>query len=139
MELQHPAESELFDGALSCELLQPAEFRLGNMPGGVAPAETLLRGLAQIEDLRSEDSKEERGDLPLMVQRMEAKLDLMLLLLGRLARQAGDALPLRPVRWSRHGIRLETGTRSGAMPGAAGVLSLQPVEWLPEQVALPVT
>ncbi|HBK46812.1 MAG TPA: hypothetical protein DDZ67_10350, partial [Xanthomonadaceae bacterium] len=109
LAIHHPAESELFADTLSCELSQPAEFRAGNASGKQAAAESLLRGIAQVEDLRSEDGGEERGDLPLLVQRMDAKLDLMLVLIGRMVRQSDDALPLRPVRWSRRGIRLETG------------------------------
>lgn len=137
--IHHPAESQLFDDALSCELLQPAEFRAGSGGGRQAAAESLLRALGQIEDLRSEDSTEERGELPLMVQRMDAKLDLLLALIGRLVRQGEDFPALRPVRWSRRGIRLELGARTGAAPGAAGVVCLQPSDWLPEPIELPVT
>jgi len=137
--IHHAAESELFEQTLSCELSLPAEFRLGSAPGRQGAAEALLRGLAQIEDLRSEDSHEDRGELPLIVQRMDAKLDLMLALIGRLARQSQDTLPLRPARWSRRGIRLETGARLGAPAGAAGVLALQPGDWLPERMELAVT
>lgn len=139
LDLHHRAECELFDDALSCQLPQPAEFRLGSAPGRQAAAESLLRSLAQVEDFRAEDLGEERGELPLAVQRMEAKLDLMMVLVGRLVRQQHDALPLRPVRWSRRGIRLETGARTAAAPGAAGVLCLQPCQWLPEQIELPVS
>jgi len=139
IRIHHPAESELFDDALSCELLQPAEFRLGSVAGRQTVAESLLRALAQIEDLRSDDNGEERGDLPLLAQRMDAKLDLMLVLIGRLVRQADNALSLRPVRWSRRGIRLETGARTGAAVGASGIVCLQPAEWLPESIELPVT
>ncbi len=139
LEIHHPAEFELFDDALSCELLQPAEFRLGSAAGRQAAAESLLRSLAQIEDFRGEDLGDERGELPLVAQRIEAKLDLMMVLVGRLVRQHEDTLSLRPVRWSRRGIRLETGTRTAAAPGAAGVLCLQPSEWLPEKIELPVT
>ncbi|MDG2526536.1 PilZ domain-containing protein [Stenotrophomonas sp. HITSZ_GD] len=138
-DILHAAESQLFDDTLSCELALPVAFRVGSAPGRPAAAETLLRSLAQVEDLRSDDGHEERGELPLLVQRMDAKLDLMLALLGRLARQGGQELPLRPVRWSRRGMRLETGGRSGAQAGAAGVLSLQPGDWLPEAIDLPVT
>jgi hypothetical protein len=137
-DILHAAESQLFDETLSCELSLPAEFRVGSTHGRQAAAEALLRGLAQVEELRSDDGHEERGELPLLVQRMDAKLDLMLALLGRLARQAHAELPLRPVRWSRRGMRLETGQRSGAGLGAAGVLALQPGEWLPEAIELPV-
>ena len=138
-DIHHAAESALFDQTLSCELSLPAEFRLGTAAGRQGAAEALLRGLAQIEDLRSEDSHEDRGELPLIVQRMDAKLDLMLALVGRLARQSQEALALRPVRWSIRGVRLETGARLGAAVGAAGTLALQPGDWLPEHLELPVT
>ncbi|MDL5366678.1 PilZ domain-containing protein [Xanthomonas sp. NCPPB 2654] len=134
----HPAETELFHDTLSCELALPADFKLGNGIGRFGAGEALLRGLAQIEDLRSDDGSEERGDQPLQLQRMDAKLDLMLVLLGRLARQHEDTLPLRPLRWSRRGLRLELGSRSGAAPGAAGLLRLQPSDWLPDYLELPV-
>lgn len=137
--IHHPAECELFEGALSCELLQPAEFRPGSAAGRQSAAESLLRSLAQIEDSRGEGLGDERSELPPATQRMEAKLDLMMILVSRLVRQHEDTLPLRPVRWSRRGIRLETGVRTAAAPGAAGVLCLQPSEWLPEKIELPVT
>lgn len=135
--IHHRAEAELFDDTLSCELDIPAEFVAGSQrasrPGS---AEALLRGLAQVEEARNDDIHEDRGNLPPLVQRMDAKLDLLLVLLGRLARQQGDELPLRPVRWSRRGLRLETGARHGA---AAGIVRLQPAEWLPDHVELPVS
>jgi hypothetical protein len=137
--IQHVAESELFSEALSCELALPAEFRLGAVITRAGAAESVLRGLAQVEELRGDDPGEDRGELPQAVARIEAKLDLVLALIGQLTRQSGHALPLRPVRWSRRGIRLETGVRSGAVPGTAGTLSLQPAEWLPENIELPVT
>ncbi|KLD73077.1 PilZ domain-containing protein [Xanthomonas hyacinthi] len=136
--VHHPAEAELFHDTLSCELALPADFRLGNSIGRFGAGEALLRGLAQVEDLRSEDGSEERSEQPLQLQRMDAKLDLMLVLLGRLARQHEEALPLRPLRWSRRGLRLELGSRSGAVPGAAGLLRLQPSDWLPDHLELPV-
>jgi len=138
-DILHAAESQLFDDTLSCELSLPADFRIGNAPARQSAAEAVLRGLAQVEELRGEDGLDERGELPLIVQRMDAKLDLMLALLGRMARQGHDALPLRPVRWSRRGMRLETGQRCGAPTASAGVLSLQPGEWLPETIELPVS
>ncbi|OAX54978.1 PilZ domain-containing protein [Xanthomonas graminis] len=136
--VHHPAETELFHDTLSCELALPADFRLGNSIGRFGAGEALLRGLAQVEDLRSEDGGEERSEQPLQLQRMDAKLDLMLVLLGRLARQHEEGLPLRPLRWSHRGLRLELGSRSGALPGAAGLLRLQPSDWLPDHLELPV-
>jgi len=135
--LHHPAESELFDETLSCELALPAEFQAGSAAGRTSGAEGLLRSLALVEDSRGEEH-DERSETSLQIQRLEAKLDLTMVLLGRLVRQQGQDLPLRPVRWSRRGIRLQLGPRSGALPGQAGVVRLQPSDWLPDNIDLPV-
>ena len=136
--IHHPAESELFDETLSCELALPAEFRIGSAVIRPGTAETLLRSVALVEDTRGDDGHDDRSDATLQVQRLEAKLDLVMVLLGRLVRQTTQDLPLRPLRWSRRGIRLEQGARSGATPGSMGVIRLQPCDWLPDHIDLPV-
>ena len=134
--LHHPAESELFDETLSCELALPAEFQAGSAAGRTSSAEGLLRSLALVEDSRV-DEHDERNEASLQLQRLEAKLDLTMVLLGRLVRQQGKELTLRPVRWSRRGIRLQLGPRS--VPASrAGVVRLQPSDWLPDHIDLPV-
>ncbi len=134
--IHHPAESELFDETLSCELALPAEFRIGSAVIRPGTAETLLRSVALVEDARGDDGHDDRSDATLQVQRLEAKLDLVMVLLGRLVRQSSQDLPLRPLRWSRRGIRLEQGARSGAAPGSMGVIRLQPCDWLPDHIDL---
>lgn len=136
--IHHPAESELFDETLSCEVALPAEFRIGSAVIRPGTAETLLRSVALVEDARGDDGHDDRSDATLQVQRLEAKLDLVMVLLGRLVRQSVQDLPLRPLRWSRRGIRLEQGSRSGAAPGSMGVIRLQPCDWLPDHIDLPV-
>jgi len=136
--IHHPAESELFDETLSCELALLAEFRIGSAVIRPGTAETLLRSVALVEDARGDDGHDDRSDATLQVQRLEAKLDLVMVLLGRLVRQSSQDLPLRPLRWSRRGIRLEQGARSGAAPGSMGVIRLQPCDWLPDHIDLPV-
>ena len=137
-DIHHPAESELFDETLSCELALPAEFRLGSAVIRPGSAETLLRSVALVEDARADDSHDERGDSP-QLQRVEAKLDLAMVLLGRLVRHSTPELDLRPLRWSRRGIRLELGARTGAAAGSLGVIRLQPCDWLPDHIDLPVS
>ncbi len=137
--VHHPAETELFDETLSCDVSLPAEFALGNAVTRPGAAEMMLRSVALVEDSRGADENEERGESSLQLQRLEARLDLTLVLLGRLLRQSSDLLPLRPVRWSRRGLRLELGTRSGAQAGSQGVVRLQPSDWLPDHIELPVT
>ncbi|WP_261997549.1 PilZ domain-containing protein [Stenotrophomonas sp. Ste96] len=136
--IHHPAESELFDETLSCEVALPAEFRIGSAVIRPGTAETLLRSVALVEDARGDDGHDDRSDATLQVQRLEAKLDLIMVLLGRLVRQSAQDLPLRPLRWSRRGIRLEQGSRSGAAPGSMGVIRLRPCDWLPDHIDLPV-
>jgi len=136
--IHHPAESELFDETLSCEVALPAEFRIGSAVIRPGTAETLLRSVALVEDARGDDGHDDRSDATLQVQRLEAKLDLVMVLLGRLVRQSAQDLPLRPLRWSRRGIRLEQGSRSGAAAGSMGVIRLQPCDWLPDHIDLPV-
>lgn len=136
--VHHPAESELFEDTLSCDVLLPAAFEPGNAAPRPGAAEMLLRSVALVEDARTPDDGDERGDINQQLQRLEARMDLALVLLGRLLRQTADVPPLRPVRWSRRGLRLELGQRSGAVPGGHGVVRLQPADWLPDCIELPV-
>lgn len=130
------AERRLFADTLSCELELPVEVTASGDRGRQAQAATLLSSLAQLEDLRKDDG-EEHGDLPLLAQRMDAKLDLILALLGRLASRDG-AMPVRPLRWSRHGLRIDFGDALPPLPvHAPVVLRLQPAEWLPDHLELP--
>ncbi len=138
-EILHPAESALFDETLSCDVALPAEFRLGSAAVRPGTAETLLRSIALVEDARGDDGHDERGEPSQHLQRVEAKLDLVMVLLGRLVRQTTEDLPLRPLRWSRRGIRLELGGRSAAAPGSLGIIRLQPSDWLPDHIDLPVS
>lgn len=133
------AEAGLFGETLSCEAVLPADFAADGGQGRLPQAEALLRGLAQVEDLRSEEAGEEkRGELPQLAQRMDAKLDLMLVLLSRLVRQSERPLPPRALRWSARGLRLRLDADAPA-PAAdtAGTLRLQPSDWLPDELELP--
>jgi hypothetical protein len=134
------AETALFDDTLACEAVLPAEFAPGPGKGQPQQAEALLHGLAQVEDLRGEDGGEEkRGELPALAQRMDAKLDLVLALIGRLVRQSAPPLAALPLRWSARGLRLTLADAVDHLPGTAGVVRLQPSEWLPDTLELPVT
>ncbi len=134
------AEAALFDDTLVCDAILPATF-VATTAGGLrlAQAETLLKGLAQIEDLRSEEgtTEEKRGELPLLAQRMDAKLDLVLVLLGRLVRQSSGPLPPHALRWSRRGVRLSLAEAPAT--GTEGLLRIQPADWLPDDLELPAT
>jgi len=137
--VHHPAETELFEDTLSCDVALPAAFEPGSTAIRAGATEMLLRSVALVEDSRGTDDGDDRGgDGNLQLQRLEARMDLALVLLGRLLRQSVQALPLRPVRWSRRGLRLELGQRTGAAQGSAGIVRLQPADWLPDHIELPV-
>lgn len=136
--LDTPADQALFGDRLDCSLVLPVTVTTGSGPGRQSQAITLLHGLAQIEDLRKEDGGEEHGDLPLLAQRMDAKLDLILALVGRLAMRA-DGLPERPLRWSRSGLRVDMEAADGLVPDTRVLVRLQPAEWLPDHLELPAT
>ena len=134
----HPAEAALFDDALSCSLPLPAQFQVDATVQRPGSSEMLLRSVALVEDARGNDDVDERGDASLQLQRLEARLDLTLVLLGRLLQQSSPQLPATPLRWSRHGLRLHLANASGAAIGSKGVVRLQPAEWLPDSIELPV-
>lgn len=134
------AESRLFDEVLACRVDLPAAFvrqapESGTVERAIARTEALLHAIARIEDSHGEDSDEGSGK-DLALQRVEAKLDLMLELLGKIARRGMDALPLLPLRWSRHGVELLQPV--GALEFDRGFLLLQATDWLPSPLELPV-
>jgi len=134
---EHPTEATLFDGILSHQACLPAAFVPGQIPGRPGHAESLLCALALIEDHHHEDGQNEHEEGTSCSQRLEAKLDLNLLLLGRLMEQATIPLPMREVRWSIRGARLQHADTTGLPVGTQGVLQIQPCDWLPERLELP--
>lgn len=134
--LDHPAEAELFGHALTCEAWLPADFRLGDRRLPPQAGEAVLRAVAVAEDSRNDDP-DERTDLPQAFLRLEAKVDLMLNLLGRLARASADALPLRAVRWSHRGVRIDTDIAFGVRLSDHGVVLIEPASWLSDHIELP--
>lgn len=134
--LDHPAEAELFGQALTCHAVLPVQFVAGERPLMQQQSEAMLHGLAVAEDSRGEDP-DDRGETPQSVQRLEAKLDLILSLLGKLATQQVAPLPVRPLRWSHLGLRVDESPHSDSHEGDLGVLKLQPVSWLGDHIELP--
>jgi len=135
----HSTDAALFDHVLSCEASLPADFSPDAGRGRLAHAQSLLRAVAMIEDMGAHERPHEHDELPPFNQRMEAKLDLNLLLLGRVLEQTTPALPVRGVRWSLRGARLQhlEGDEPHPAPGSEGVLRIQLCDWLPEPLQLP--
>jgi hypothetical protein len=129
------ADQALFADTLYNDLVLP--LRLDTQPPALSSgSEMRLRAIALVEDSRNEDS-EERGEHAAALQRMEAKLDLVLALCaGVLAQQRQPLLPL-PVRWSARGVRVDWPASAGPLPAVCGI-TLQAADWLPDPIQLPV-
>jgi hypothetical protein len=136
--VERPAEHALFEGALTCDAVLPARFDPGRRAVMQASSEALLKGLAVAEDVSGDDPEERKEATPSQ-QRIEAKLDLVLSLLGRLARRHEDALPVTALRWSHRGLRLDVDTPPPSSAGTPGIVTLQPAAWLSDQIELPAT
>ena len=132
------AEQALFGDALTGRYDVPAALR-SNAPDSVSldraieHAETVLRSLALIEDSPHEEPDEHGKDLAL--QRVEAKLNLVLETLAGLLRRERTDLPMQQLRWSRFGAEL---LHPSDDPPARGFLLMQPLVWLPQRLELPV-
>lgn len=137
------ADAALFGEALACEEVRPARFEPGTsepaapdvaaLHAEALRAEAFLQALAVVEDSRGEDP-EEHGPAGLALQRIEARLDLLTVLIGSLL-QGTDRDPPRPLRWSALGACLP----GPEVPvGTTGWLRIQPSDRLPQPLRLPV-
>lgn len=130
------AEAALFGDTLSCEETQRAAFVAQAVDATLAEAlclraETNLHAIAVIEDTGGEED-----DAPLspVLRRIEARLELMMTLLGAALRPE-RADPLQPLRWSAMGARLRA---TGPVDeGRTGLFRIQATPWLPEPLELP--
>ncbi|MFZ5757647.1 MAG: PilZ domain-containing protein [Pseudomonadota bacterium] len=132
-------EARLFGDGLTCMLSMPVSLRPAEGPADMQRAanatDALLRSLAQVENHQAEDAPDEHSVTDLALQRLEAKLDLTLALLGRLLVPDAAAV-VRTVRWSWRGLSL---TLPGDWKaGDAALFSTQAASWLPQRLELPV-
>jgi hypothetical protein len=130
------ADAALFGDALACEDLQRAAFEPRQLdPAWLeavsSRAEIHLSAIAIIEDSRNE---EEEGPQGLALRRIEAKLDLLLTLVGNLNVRA-NADPRVPLKWSAQGVRMPAG--NACVEGSIGLFRMQATPWLPEPLVLP--
>lgn len=130
------ADAALFGDALACEDVQraafvPRQFDPAWLETVCSRAEIHLSAIAIIEDSRNE---EEEGTQGLALRRIEAKLDLLLTLVGNLNAQA-NADPRVLLRWSAQGVRMPAG--NACVEGSTGLFRMQATPWLPEPLVLP--
>jgi hypothetical protein len=132
------AECVLFGDVLACTELRPASF----IPGAPKPAEaqaellraeTFLQALAVVEDRRGEDA-DEHGPLALALDRIEARLDMLAMLMGSLLPAAGADRPC-VLRWSARGacVPIETPVTEHT----PGMLRVQPTDAVRQVLRLP--
>lgn len=133
------AREALFGDALACEGARP----LAVLPALSAPrrhavllrGEALLRALALLDDARAEDA-EDPGDPA--VHRIEAKIDLLVGLVGALLQRDQPLDPVCPLQWSARGAAVDLPSDAVApTAGSAAMLRVQPSDALPEALQLP--
>lgn len=131
----HSADQTLFADTLCCELSLPLAMA-ASAPHTHSGAELRLRAIAMVEDGRIEET-DERSENALVLQRLEAKLDLVLALCASLV--ADRTSQLQPVTacWSARGMRLQL-PAGQVLPQPLRGVSLQAADWLPDPVQLPV-
>jgi len=121
------AEALHVDGPLRLRLLPDAPD-----PGALEEATQVLAAIALVEDRRGDEAANS-GETTLAIRRLEAKLDLTLLLLARLL-PGLQAPPPREARLGARGLRLD----GEAPAGPRATLHWQPADWLPLAIHLPL-
>jgi hypothetical protein len=136
------ARQALFADALASEEMRPAAV-LPAAPdenrrrGLLLRAEALMRALAVLEDSRADEGDERNATDP-AVRRLEAKVDLLVGLVGSLLSRDTPADAPRLLQWSARGAAVELpALEPGLFPGAGALLRVQPSDVLPESVQLP--
>lgn len=134
------AAEQLFGEALSCESEIPVALRshapdARSVDRAIDHAELVLKSLALIEESPHEEGEEHAADKA-HLQRVEAKLNLVLETLTGILRRERSDLPQQRFRWSRFGAEI---THPGGDVPQEGFLLMQPLAWLPQRLELPVT
>ncbi|AXK71281.1 PilZ domain-containing protein [Lysobacter sp. TY2-98] len=134
------ARDSLFGDAIASEDARPLSI-LPPLPearqrAALARGEALMRALALVDEARADDDAEPGSDPA--VRRLEAKVDLLVGLVGALMQRDQPADPVRPLDWSARGAAVSLGP-DDTVPavGDAVVLRLQPSDTLPEALLLP--
>ena len=140
IETPAASESRLFGDALTCTLTVPVVLRA--LPDDAAAAaaahaaEELLRNISHVEDNQPEDKPEEHGARELALQRMEAKVDLLLGVVSQLLCRDREIGPPRALRWSPVGVGVVL--PGDWQAGDTALLCMPAAAWLPQNLELPV-
>ena len=128
-------DEALFGDALGCEERLPAAFVPGASaaPGAAARDLMLLRALSMMEE-GADGERDDADPRGAEMARIEAKLDLVLALLGAAVAARAEPLPPLSLRWSRLGARLRL---PSAPASPAGVLRVHLDPRLPQPLELP--
>ena len=132
------AEQAMFSDTLYNDVQLPLQLDR-QASAGSSGTELRLRAIALIEDSRSSEDGEERHEHTPALQRMEAKLDLVLALCASVIAQQRPALTTVAVRWSALGLRLDWPHTAGALPDSPAGITLQATDWLADPIQLPVS
>ncbi|GAB1596628.1 PilZ domain-containing protein [Lysobacter claricitrinus] len=134
------ARDSLFGDAIASEDARPLAL-LPPLPetrqrAALARGEALMRALAMVDDARPDETDEPGADPA--IRRLEAKVDLLVGLVGALMQRDQPADPVRALDWSARGAAVALDA-DAALPtvGEALVLRLQPSDTLPEALLLP--
>lgn len=136
------ARQQLFGDALASQEMRPLAVLPATADENrrrvmLLRAEALMRALAVLEDSRADEPDERNAPDPAL-RRLEAKVDLLVGLVGSLLLRDTPADAPRLLQWSARGAAVELPVlEPGLVPGAAAVLRVQPSDALPEPVQLP--
>jgi Atypical PilZ domain, cyclic di-GMP receptor len=134
------ADAQLFSETLSVEECMPLEF----VSCEISPllrrraedrSERLLVSLPLLEDRRSEVDGVNADPA---FQRLDAKVNLLLDMLGEMLHASLNPPSQQPFRWSRNGIRV-AGTLDASATGVSGMLRMLLSPRLPQMIEIPAT
>lgn len=134
------ARESLFGEAVACDDARPLAvlppLHDARRRALLARGEALMRALALLDDARADEGEDTGGDPA--VRRLEAKVDLLVGLVGALLQRDQPADPACPLQWSARGAAVELPVDAAHAPaGAAVALRVQPSDALPEALHLP--
>jgi hypothetical protein len=132
------ADAQLFDDALGCDQSLPLRF----VPSvenehclfDNASAQVLLRALSQKDQSVLKETDDRDGSKQ-DIERIEAKMDLLFMLMADIIKKQSIWPDIKPVRWSRFGARFLL--NEGHALNTFGMFSVMPDFSVPKLLELP--